>query len=378
MQAIYWVLTWACHRKCVHCYDDRFRPYVRDALKGVVAQGQAAFPKVIANLPDSMTYVNPHKLGSDGLPKRGQTLLVLAGGELLIDGVREELLYPALAAIKARWGAEGPSISVQTTGDVLTPKIAGELFERGVRTIAIASIDDYHVGLEGEKKFALVEKIRAMMAPFGAREIGLGGARDPRLATATERPADNDPGPFFLFFGAQPDLWIGELWPRGRAWTNGLSNATYETNFCARWSGGKNFLNYGLIGSEVAIEPDGSVYPCCLKTKAPLGSLAEERLTDILDSLKGHPALEAINRGDPEAMGLAHGWSREDYSEASHVTDPKGRPFGNVCIGCDAFFEAKLGPELQRIRAERLAGQGLQVADRGSPLSVQPEISTID
>ncbi|HAJ47794.1 MAG TPA: hypothetical protein DCL54_14570, partial [Alphaproteobacteria bacterium] len=216
-------------------------------------------------------------------------------------------------------------------------------------------IDDFHMGLEGEKKFALVEKIRAMMKPFGAREIGLGGARDPRLQTPTERPAEDDPGPFYLFFGAQPDLWIGELWPRGRAWANGLSNASYETNFCARWSGGKNFLNHGLIGSEVAIEPDGSIYPCCLKTKAPLGSLAEERLVDILDSLKGHPALEAINAGDPEAMGLEMGWSREEYRAASHVSDPKGRPYANVCIGCDKFFEAKLGAELRRIRAERLA-----------------------
>ena len=105
----------------------------------------------------------------------------------------------------------------------------------------------------------------------------------------------------------------------------------------------------------IQIEPDGSIYPCCLKTKAPLGSLAEERLVDILDSLKGHPALEAINAGDPEAMGLEMGWSREEYRAASHVSDPKGRPYANVCIGCDKFFEAKLGAELRRIRAERLA-----------------------
>jgi hypothetical protein len=137
--------------------------------------------------------------------------------------------------------------------------------------------------------------------------------------------------------------------------TNGLSNATYETNFCARWSGGKNFLNHGHACSEVAIEPDGSVYPCCLKTKAPLGSLAEERLTDILDSLKGHPAFEAINAGDPEAMGLSAGWSRDDYRAASAVTDPKGRAFANVCIGCDAYFAAKLGDDLAAIRAQRLA-----------------------
>ncbi|MBK6704440.1 MAG: SPASM domain-containing protein [Caulobacteraceae bacterium] len=116
-----------------------------------------------------------------------------------------------------------------------------------------------------------------------------------------------------------------------------------RNQFCARWSGGKNFLNYGQAGSEVALEPDGSVYPCCLKTKAPLGSVAEERLTDILDSLRGHPAFEAINAGDPEAMGLSAGWSREAYRNASTVSDPKGRTFANVCIGCDAYFAAQLG-----------------------------------
>lgn len=366
MEAIYWVLTWACHRKCVHCYDDRFRPYVREALTGVVAEGRNAYPRIIDNLPDDMSYL---ATGRDGATTRKRSLLVMAGGELLLDGVREELFYPVLEAIAARWGDKAPHISIQTTGDILTPAHIEGMLSRGVRTIAIASIDDFHVGLEGEKKFALMEKVRAMMAPFGAREVGLGGARDPRLKAATERPRDDDPGPFFLFFGAQPDLWIGELWPRGRAWTNGLSQATYETNFCARWSGGKNFLNYGHAGSEVAIEPDGSIYPCCLKTKAPLGNLTEERLTDILDSLRGHPALEAINAGDPEAMGLASGWSRADFRAAAETVDPKGRSVANVCLGCDAYFAAQLGDELATIRAARLArrGPGAESATGAAP-----------
>jgi hypothetical protein len=355
VEAIYWVLTWACHRRCTHCYDDRFRPYVREDLKRVVGEGQQAYQRIISNLPDNMSFLTSSR---DGAPKRKRTLLVMAGGELLLGGVREELFFPALDAIRERWGERAPHISIQTTGDILEPAHIEGMLARGVRTIAIASIDDFHVGLEGDKKFKLMDKVRAMMAPFGAREIGLGGARDARLKAPTDRPRDDDPGPFFLFFGAQPDLWIGELWPRGRAWANGLSNATYETNFCARWSGGKNFLNHGYAGSEVAIEPDGSVYPCCLKTKAPLGNLTEERLVDILDSLKGHPAFEAINAGDPEAMGETLGWSRADYRAASHVTDPKGRAFANVCIGCDAFFQQTLGAELERIRATRLSRQG--------------------
>lgn len=362
MEAIYWVLTWACHRRCAHCYDDRFRPYVREDLRRVVDEGRAAWEAVLANLPDDFTYADARDPA-----RRRRGLLVLAGGELLIDGVREELFHPVLEGIQRRWGAAAPHVSVQTTGDVLTAAHLDAMLARGVGTIAIASIDDFHVGLEGERKFRLMDRIRALMASRGVQEVGLGGARDPRLAAPEPTRAERGPGPYFLFFGAQPDLWIGELWPRGRAWSNGLSDATYETNFCARWSGGRNFLNHGQAGSEVAIEPDGSVYPCCLKTKAPLGNLTEERLTDILDSLKGHPAFEAINAGDPEAMGLQMGWSREAYRAASVQTDGKGRQVANVCLGCDAFFQAVLNDEIARIRAGRLAA-----AQSGRSLSANP------
>jgi hypothetical protein len=54
-----------------------------------------------------------------------------------------------------------------------------------------------------------------------------------------------------------------------------------------------NFLNRGHSASEVSIDPNGDVFPCCLKTAKPLDNLAEERLDDILDSLVGHPVFEA-------------------------------------------------------------------------------------
>lgn len=348
MQAIYWVLTWACHRKCKHCYDDRFRPYVRDALTEVVAEGQTAYQAVIDNLPDNMSWLN------ENTGQRERTLLVLAGGELLIDGVREELFYPALDAIQARWGDNAPKISIQTTGDVLTPQILDECLSRGVESIAIASIDDYHVGMQGEKKFKFMDDIRTLMSSRGVREVSLGGEKSARLK-APDLSRQPKPGePTFLFFGAQEDLWIGELWPRGRAWTNGLSNAGYDVNFCARWSGAKNFLKIGEAGSEVAIEPDGSIYPCCLKTKAPLGSLTEERLEDILASVAALPAIQALNQGDPERMGEHDGIARADFQKLSIAKDGKDREVANLCLGCDRYFEATLGKQLTALREERL------------------------
>lgn len=345
MQSIYWVLTWACHRKCKHCYDDRFRPYVRGALKEVVGEGQAAYERILANLPDDMSWV-------DQAGVRQRTTLILAGGELLINGVREELFYPALRVVRVRWGERAPKISMQMTGDVLTPQILDECLALGVEGIAIASIDDFHVGMKGEKKFRFMQEIRDLMASRGVAEVAIGGAKSKKLNMpdqAEKRPE----GPTFLFFGAQEDLWIGELWPRGRAWANGLSNAGYDTNFCARWSGGKNFLHLGQAGSEIAIEPDGSVYPCCLKTKAPLGKLTEERLEDILESVATLPEIQAINRGDPEAMMA----DRDAFRAMSSAVDGTGRTVENMCIGCDRYFEKTLGPKLKALREERLAAR---------------------
>lgn len=349
MQSLYWVLTWACHRKCKHCYDDRFRPYVRDALSEVVGEGQRAYEAIISNLPDDMTWFD-EKTG-----KHEPTLLVLAGGELLIDGVRDELFYPALDALKLRYDDRMPKLAIQTTGDVLTENILDVLLTKGVESIAIASIDDYHVGMTGEKKFKFMAEIRDMMASRGVREVSLGGQKDDRLKAPDLATKSKREGPTFLFFGAQPDLWIGELWPRGRAFENGLSDAAYDTNFCARWSGGKNFLKIGQSGSEVSIEPNGNVFPCCLKTKSPIGNLTEETLEEIFDSVATLPAMQALNRGAPEEMGLEHGWDAATFREKSAKKDGKGRVVENMCLGCDVYFEEHLGKALRDLQTERRA-----------------------
>ena len=42
MESIYYVISWLCHRRCAHCYDTRFRPYVRDERDAVVGEAVAA------------------------------------------------------------------------------------------------------------------------------------------------------------------------------------------------------------------------------------------------------------------------------------------------------------------------------------------------
>jgi hypothetical protein len=213
--------------------------------------------------------------------------------------------------------------------------------------ISIASLDDFHVGMEGEaKQAAFKERLTRMFEAAGMRPSGL---------SHTKRQWHEEEGPLFSFFGASPESWIGKIWPRGRGWINNLSKATLQDNFCNRWSGGLGFLEHAFNGSEVSIEPDGAVYPCCIKTKRPLGNLVEEDLVDILDSLRDEPAYQAINAGAPERMGLKHGWSEADFVERSKTLTPAGQPYQNLCIGCDAFHQDVLGPVLERARARRLA-----------------------
>jgi hypothetical protein len=103
------------------------------------------------------------------------------------------------------------------------------------------------------------------------------------------------------------------------------------------------------------------VYPCCIKTKFPIGNLVDESLLDILDSLTGVPAYEAITMGHPERMGLAHGWSEAKFIAASRTTTPSGKPYQNLCIGCDRFHEHVLGPVLDEALRRRRAARGLPV-----------------
>lgn len=348
MESIYWVTCWACHRKCKHCYDDRFRPYVRGDLAAVIAESQAALPRIVANLPERMRYRVRKGDGSLSGEKVGR--IILAGGEPLTDPVREEVLYPALDLLRAKYGRDGARIVVQTTGDLVTPGIVRELVARGVWLVTCAGMDDFHIGMEGDKRVPLIAQIEDAFAQAGVERVGLSENRGDWL---------QGPGPYWNLMGAVEGSWIGELWPRGRAWANSLSTADMATNFCARQSGAWRFLDTDLGGSEVAIEPNGDLYPCCMKTRRPIGNVAEERLLDILHSLKGHPVFEALNSGRPDLMGASAGWDEAAIRAASATTRPEGQAYANLCIGCDRFFDAVMGPVLAEAKAKRLAARAV-------------------
>ena len=58
MESIYYVMCFACHRRCKHCYEDRFRPYVRDELAAVVAETKANHARIIDHFPDRTKYLD--------------------------------------------------------------------------------------------------------------------------------------------------------------------------------------------------------------------------------------------------------------------------------------------------------------------------------
>ena len=335
MESIYYVMCWQCHRRCVHCYEDRFRPYAGEELREVVEEARSAFPRVIANFPERMTFLDPHDNAADGFwaEKRGR--IILAGGEILHQAVRETVLYPALGLLYERYrGKGGVDLIVQTTGDLVTHRLVAELLERHVDHISVSGLDAFHEGLESdESRAALREKLTRMFESHGMRTAD--GVRPKRVS-------DRQKTPEFSFFGATPDSWIGALWPRGRAMDNELSTASLSENFCNRWSGGLNFLQYRLAGSEVSVDPGGNVYPCCIKTKRAIGCLLDEPLHAMLDRLAGDPVYEAISMGHPERMGVKRGWSVEKFLEKSRIQLPSGRIYQNLCVGCDAFHEEVL------------------------------------
>jgi len=69
MESIYYVLCWHCHRRCKHCYDERFRPYVRGELEAVVGEAERNAPAIVDNLPARLTYLDLVKDPAPGGPR---------------------------------------------------------------------------------------------------------------------------------------------------------------------------------------------------------------------------------------------------------------------------------------------------------------------
>src|SRR6185437_10806277 len=133
MESIYYVISWACHRRCTHCYEERFHPYARGALAAVAEEAKANYPRIVDHLPQRMTYLDRNDPRPDGSLREKTGRIILSGGEALLEPVRREVTYRAIERIAVRYrGQGGVKIVVQTTGDLVTREIVDDLLERGV------------------------------------------------------------------------------------------------------------------------------------------------------------------------------------------------------------------------------------------------------
>lgn len=108
MESIYHVLCWHFHRRCRHCYDERFRPYVRDELESVVSEAVNSAPAIINNLPASMQYLdrNTPEPDSPGGYRQRTGRIIISGGVATTDH------YPVrYRAMDGRGKSHGPTVS---------------------------------------------------------------------------------------------------------------------------------------------------------------------------------------------------------------------------------------------------------------------------
>jgi Radical SAM superfamily/4Fe-4S single cluster domain len=289
IESVYWVFTQLCNDQCDHCYN-------LSGPKGA-RMSEAECLAIVDNLPARIDR------------------LILSGGEPIAD---KKKLYAILDKIKARYG-NATQVMLQTNGDLLTGEILDTLIAKGVTRFDIASIDRYHKSAGG--------RLMELAELFDSRGVN-GDEREPLVRKENYLHA------FPLswgFWGATEDMWLGGNWARGRALEKGIWKRDPDHNFCAILSGAIGFLSgSAAVPQEISIQL-WRINPCCPGTKDALGDARTEQVADVLRRVATHPVFQALDQGDPFAMGATLGIT------ADHAHQRCGA-LGNVCLWCDEFF----------------------------------------
>ena len=286
MRSIYWVITRDCTQRCSHCYIG--------SAPGEESISEGDVERIVSNFPGKVDQV------------------ILGGGELLVV---KPLFYRVLDALYAKFG-DATNLMIQTNGDLLDEQTIAELVERHVCRFDVSSMDDFHHNRKTR------EQLEEILSANGLTYLEF-----PAMVDADGKM----PVAAYSFWGATPDLWLGGVWPRGRALSNGLWTKNPSHNFCNIWSGALGFLDNGSPLQEINVRLS-KAFPCCPATKLPLGDLREEALLDILDRYRDDTVFQALNRGDPDAMGTGQGISVE-------LARARIEQLGSCCLWCDEFFE---------------------------------------
>lgn len=304
-ESVYWVFTQRCNDACAHCYN----------LSG--PEGETM------SLADCLAVV-------DHLPARCDRV-ILSGGEPLTERAK---LFAILDALADKYGGAA-QIMLQTNGDLLTPKRLDALLARGVTRIDVASIDRYHRHAGARR-----DELEALFRSRGMR----GDNPDPLIEKDTYLKKD---AASYGFWGATEDMWLGGNWARGRALQEDVWKRDGTHNFCAILSGARGFLGGTDLPQEISIQL-WRINPCCPGTREPMGDARVEDVADVLARVARSPVFQALNEGNPYAMGAslgldeAHGRARAEALE-------------NVCFWCDEFFAQHFDPKTLGPRTEPAA-----------------------
>jgi len=318
--SLYWVITHRCNGGCGHCY--------------------------MKCGPDgpSLTFDDADRV-IENLPRRINHQIIVSGGEILLPENRH-LLFHVTEGLLQKYGRR--QIAIQTNGDFLDSEAVDECIAGGITHISVASIDGHH-----HNRFeSLREKdqhYRELLKSKGLIELPSSSVTrlSPRSVEASARivqalcrvAPDLALKPTFLVWGANDKIWLRGNWARGRALQGGIFLRNEKHNFCAIWSGGRNFLRAGSPRQEVVLQLS-YLFPCCPSTRVYLADTRKEPLIRGLERAMREPVFRAINRGRPyEGAG--------QFGIPPAQASLRFRELKNICMLCDellAHLDQKVFP----------------------------------
>ena len=297
-QRIYWVPHTRCFVGCAHCHNDSSLPG-RRATRDLI-------DRIIAHLPSPNS---PYRL-EDVLVGGGDALMRGAETEYLIRTLRERFPRGPQGTVAERRAAGHVILVLQSTGLPLADsrgRVRGSRveywLELGVDYFQVASSDVFH-------------RRERPAFPWGVLERSL---RAYGAANGVE----------FSIYGKS----VTKLVPSGRVLENmnaleaeGASLLTAERYCTDGWETASHFLSGTQLAyphcSEVVIDPDGWVHPCCwYALSLGLFDLGTVDLDMGMERLRPVPFCQALDRGD--VLRLAE-IARAASNLASQVRDRVG------------------------------------------------------
>lgn len=283
-QRIYWVPHTICYFGCLHCHND-------SRLQGVRAS-RAVIDGVIEHMPGPNS---PYRL-DEVLVGGGESLMRNNEMEYLLQRFRARFPQGPQATVDERRAAGHAILAVQTIGTPLTdavgrpnPRVIQYWLDLGVDYFHIASNDIFH---ERQRPDFPWDSFRENLRMYG-----------------------DEHGIHFHIYGKAPSRLV----PSGRALENlevleqTGARLLLDEGYCANaWEAAANFLtgtgNDYPDCSEVVIDPEGWVHPCCWYELSPgLFNLSTTDFETAMSALQPILFCQALDSGDMAAYATAAG-----------------------------------------------------------------------